>query len=120
MADVERSRTYTWEDPMISASLVPTMSGKEFLQAFLEGKIPPPPISRTLNFILAEAEEGRAVFTCTPAEYHYNPIGVVHGGLLATLLDSAMGCAIQTMLPAGTGYTTLELHTNFVRALTRD
>jgi uncharacterized protein (TIGR00369 family) len=73
-----------------------------------------------MNFGLAELEEGRAVFTVEPAEYHYNPIGVVHGGLAATLLDSAMGCAVHSTLPAGAGYTTLEVKVNFVRPLTAE
>ncbi|MGO8949973.1 MAG: PaaI family thioesterase, partial [Ktedonobacterales bacterium] len=69
---------------------------------------------------LLEVDEGRALFVVQPAEYHYNPIGVVHGGLAATLLDSAMSCAIQTTLPAGVGYTTLEIKVNFVRPITLD
>ena len=69
---------------------------------------------------IVEIDQGRAVFAADPDEYHYNPIGVVHGGLAATLLDSAMGCAVQSKLPAGTGYTTLELKTNFVRPMTRE
>ena len=73
-----------------------------------------------MNFNLAELEEGRAVFTVEPAEYHYNPIGVVHGGVAATLLDSAMGCAVHSVLPAGAGYTTLEIKVNYVRAMTSE
>ena len=69
-----------------------------------------------MGFSPVEVQEGRAVFAVKPAEYHYNPIGTVHGGLAATLLDSAMGCAVHTTLPAGAGYTTLELHVNYVRA----
>ena len=71
-----------------------------------------------LNIGLQEAEQGRVVFSVEPAEYHYNPIGMVHGGLASTLCDSAMGCAIHSTLPAGAGYTTLELKVNFVRPLT--
>ncbi len=120
MSDEKRTRTFTWEDPIAGAKLSATMSGMDYLEAMLAGKIPPPPIAVTLDFLLTEIGEGRAVFTGKPAEYHYNPIGVVHGGLIATLLDSALGCSIHTMLPPGTGYTTLELHVNFVRPLTRD
>jgi uncharacterized protein (TIGR00369 family) len=120
MTDEKRTRTTSWEDPMTGAALGATMSGIEYLQAMLAGKIPAPPIAVTMDFRLAEVSEGRAIFTGTPAEFHYNPIGVVHGGLVATLLDSALGCSIHSMLPAGTGYTTLELHVNFVRPLTRD
>ena len=90
----------------------------EFLRKVVSGELPRPPISALMNFGLAELEEGRAVFTVEPAEYHYNPIGVVHGGLAATLLDSAMGCAVHSTLPAGAGYTTLEIKVNYVRAMT--
>lgn len=120
MADENRIRTTTWEDPMTGAALGAIMSGMDYLQTMLAGKIPAPPIAVTMDFRLSEVSEGHAVFTGTPAEFHYNPIGVVHGGLIATLLDSALGCSIHSMLPAGTGYTTLELHVNFVRPLTRD
>jgi uncharacterized protein (TIGR00369 family) len=114
----ERTRTFSWEDPLISAQVAPTMSGLEFLQAMQCGELPAPPIMQLLNFGFQEAEAGRVVFHVEPAEYHYNPIGMVHGGLAATLCDTAMGCAIHSSLPAGAGYTTLELKINFVRPLT--
>jgi uncharacterized protein (TIGR00369 family) len=82
------------------------------------GELPYPPMMALMNMGVQEAEEGRVVFTVEPAEYHYNPIGTVHGGLASTLCDSAMGCAVHSMLPAGVGYTTLELKVNFVRPLT--
>jgi len=94
------------------------MSGFEFLQKIVAGELPQPPLASLMDFQIVELAEGRAVFAVDPAEYHYNPIGVVHGGLAATLLDSAMGCAVHSMLPAGTGYTTLELKVNFIRAMT--
>ena len=96
------------------------MSGAAFLRAMIGRELPPPPIAVLLGFDLEEVGEGRAVFAVEPREYHYNPIGVVHGGLAATLLDSAMGCAVHTLLPQGRAYTTLELKVNFVRALTPD
>ncbi len=114
----ERTRTFAWEDPMIGAEQEKNMSGMEYLQAMIDGKLPAPPLSRTLGFQLSEIGEGRAVFTCEPAEFHYNPIGIVHGGLAATLIDSATGVAVHTLLPAGTGYTTIELHINLIRPLT--
>lgn len=114
----ERTRTITWDDPLASAHAGLALSGMDYLQAMIDGHIPGPPIMHLLNFRLGEFSDGRASFWCEPAEYHYNPIGVVHGGLASTLLDSALGCAIHTMLPAGVGYTTLELHVNFVRPLT--
>ena len=116
----ERSRTVTWEDPVEAAARAAGLSGLEALEAIRDGEIPPPPIALLLGFEPVEVEEGRAVFAVTPGEYHYNPIGVVHGGLAATLLDSAMGCAVQTTLPAGGGYTSLEVKVNFARAMTRD
>jgi uncharacterized protein (TIGR00369 family) len=96
------------------------MDGLAFIRALMDGELPSPPIAELLGFRPVEAGEGRVVFELIPAEKHYNPIGTVHGGVAATLLDSAMSCAVQTTLPAGTGYTTLELKVNFVRALTVD
>jgi uncharacterized protein (TIGR00369 family) len=118
--DNARTRTYSWEDPRALAEAAHGLSGLEFLLKVVSGELPRPPISALMNFGLAELEEGRAVFTAEPAEYHYNPIGVVHGGLAATLLDSAMGCAVHSTLPAGAGYTTLEIKVNYVRALTAE
>jgi uncharacterized protein (TIGR00369 family) len=92
-------------------------SGLELFQAMLAGDIPAPPICKTLDFILVEAEHGRAVFQGRPGLDHYNPMGMVHGGWFATLLDSALGCAVQTILPAGKAYTTAELKVNIVRPL---
>src|SRR5687768_6906106 len=115
-----RTRTVSWEDPRPLAEAGRGSSGLEFLQKIARGELPPPPIAALLNFTLIEIGEGHAVFGVVPAEYHYNPIGVVHGGLAATLLDSAMGCAIHSMLPAGAGYTTLELKVNFIRAMTAE
>jgi uncharacterized protein (TIGR00369 family) len=116
----ERTLTVSWEDPRALAEAGRGLSGLEYLRKIVAGELPRPPISALLNFGLAELSEGQAVFTVEPAEYHYNPIGVVHGGLAATLLDSAMGCAVHTMLPAGAGYTTLEIKVNFVRAMTAE
>jgi uncharacterized protein (TIGR00369 family) len=109
-----------WEDPMALAEAGRSMAGIEFLRAMRDGKLPHPPICALLNYRLVEVEPGHAVFEATPGEQHYNPIGVVHGGLAMTLLDSAMGCAVQTQRPAGGGYTTLEAKTNLVRAVTAD
>ena len=96
------------------------MSGLEFLQKIVSGELSPPPLAALMNFDLVELREGYAVFAIDPAEYHYNPIGVVHGGVAATLLDSAMGCAVHSTLPAGAAYTTLEIKVNFVRAMTSE
>lgn len=113
-----RTRTVTWDDPRLSADAARRMAGKDFLAAMIAGEYERPPIAKVLGFTIAEVAEGFAVFTVEPAEYHYNPIGVVHGGLLATVLDSAMACAVHSTLPQGTGYTTLALNVNFVRPAT--
>ena len=116
--DTERSHTFTWQDPMIGVKAARTMSGLEYLQAMMNGDVPAAPIGALMNMQVAEVEEGRIVFAAVPQEYHYNPIGTVHGGFAATLLDSALGCAVHTMLPAGTAYTTLEIKVNYLRPLT--
>ncbi|RYX90250.1 MAG: PaaI family thioesterase [Comamonadaceae bacterium] len=92
------------------------LTGLQVMQAMLEGKLPYPHIAETLDFSLVEVGEGRAVFQGVPQLKHYNPLGTVHGGWYATLLDSALGCAVHTMMPAGRGYTTAELGVNIVRA----
>ena len=117
---MSRSRTITWEDPLEALAAAEGMSGVEFLRAIGEGRIPRPPMAELMGFEGVEVEEGRAVFAVVPQEFHYNPIGVVHGGLAMTLLDSAMGCAVQTTLPRGSGYTTLEAKVNFARPITGD
>ncbi|WP_017758116.1 PaaI family thioesterase [Pseudacidovorax intermedius] len=93
-------------------------SGLEVMQAMLAGELPYAEIARTLDFVLIEAEAGRAVFQGQPQTQHLNPLGTVHGGWFATLLDSALGCAVHTSLPAGRSYTTAELGINMVRAIT--
>ncbi|MBE2182349.1 MAG: PaaI family thioesterase [Anaerolineae bacterium] len=118
--DSLRERTFTWTDPLATFAEGRQLSGLDYLHALLRGELPKPPISEALDFTLASIEKGRAVFECVPQEFHYNPIGIVHGGLAATLLDSALGCAVQTMLPAGISYATVELHVNLVRAITRE
>ncbi|HYE15640.1 MAG TPA: PaaI family thioesterase [Pyrinomonadaceae bacterium] len=116
--NIERTLTLRWEDPQALAEAGRGLPGLEYLRRIAAGELPRPPIGALLNFALVEVNEGRAVFAAEPAECHYNPIGVVHGGLAATLLDSAMGCAVHSALPAGAGYTTLEIKVNFVRAMT--
>ncbi len=113
----DRSLTVTWDDPSAAAAAGRSLAGLDYLRAIAAGELPAPPIARLLGFEFDAVEAGRARFGVVPGEQHYNPIGVVHGGLAATLLDSAMGCAVHSTLPAGTGYTTLELKVNFVRAI---
>src|SRR3990172_5796059 len=115
---MKRSLTVTWEAPLAAHSAGRTLSGLAYMQEIIAGRIPVPPIMRLLGYRLAQVGEGLAVFECEPGEQHYNPIGVVHGGLARTLLHSAMGCCVHTRLPAGTGYTTLEAKVNLVRAST--
>ncbi|CAL9657822.1 PaaI family thioesterase [Streptomyces sp. NPDC058947] len=117
---MRRSRTFDWEDPRVSAGAVARHSGLAFLREILDGRLPAPPIARALGFTLEEAEHGRAVFALVPGEEHYNPIGSVHGGVYATLLDSAAGCAVQSALPLGTAYTSIDLNVKFLRPVTVD
>jgi uncharacterized protein (TIGR00369 family) len=115
-----RSRTITWHDPLERLSVAAGMSGMEFLTAIIEGTYPPPPIAATLGFTITKISEGKATFAGEPDESVYNPIGVVHGGYAMTMLDSAMACAVQTLLGPGERYTSLETKVNFVRAITLD
>lgn len=92
-------------------------SGLETMRAMLRGEIPYPPMAKTLRFQLVEVDEGRAVFQGAPHAEHLNPMGGVHGGWYATVLDSALGCAVHTMMPPGRAYTTAELNVNLVRAI---
>ena len=114
-ATPERSRTYSWSDPVTLAAAAAQRAGLEFLAAMGSGALPTPPIMSTLGITGMEVERGRVAFGLEPAEWHYNPIGTVHGGVLATLLDSATGCAVHSTLPAGTGYTSLDLSVRFLR-----
>lgn len=118
--DISRTRTLVWQDPVATAAAGAEMSGIEYMQAIVAGEVPPPPIAVTMRMRPFELGEGRVVFEGEPGEEHYNPIGVVHGGYAATLLDSALGCAVHTTLPAGVGYTSLGLEAKYVRPITRD
>jgi uncharacterized protein (TIGR00369 family) len=112
-----RTRTHSWPDPAPSQQAMTRLSGLELLAAMAAGELPPPPLMSTLGFTLETFEHGRVAFGMVPAEFHHNPLGTVHGGVLATLLDSAAGCAVHSTLPAGTGYTSLDLSVRFVRPL---
>jgi len=117
---MDRSMIVSWEDPGELGEQARAMPGLAFLEAIRDEELPPAPIQRLLDFALTDVEEGRVVFTAEPGEQHCNPIGVVHGGLAATLLDSAMGASVHSTLPEGQGYTTLETKFNLVRAITVD
>lgn len=97
-----------------------SLDGLSFLQGIVDGTFPAPPIAQTLGFDLVHVEKGKAIFEGMPEFRHYNPIGVVHGGMAMTLMDSCMACAIQTTLAKGELYTTLEIKVNLVRAITKD
>jgi uncharacterized protein (TIGR00369 family) len=116
----DRSRTFTWSDPLATASAARALSGLEAIRAIAAGELPPPPIAELLGMDITHVEPGHVVFALEPAEWMYNPIGSVHGGIAATILDSSLGCAIHTTLAAGVGYATSDLQVRFVRALSAD
>jgi uncharacterized protein (TIGR00369 family) len=117
---VARSRTVTWHDPMVNASAATSLNGLEFLYAVRYGALPRPPIAQLMGFTLVEVAPGLAAFECTPDESVYNPIGVVHGGLVCTMADSAAGCAVQTSLEAGVAYTSIDINVTYLRPVTKD
>ena len=101
----------------VSRETLKTVQGLDLLQGMIDGRYPGPPIAELLDFGVTELGPGRAVFTGRPSRRHYNPSGTVHGGYAATLLDSAMGCAVHTLVPKGQGFTTLEIKINYVRPM---
>lgn len=118
MSDQIRERNITWEDPMKGASHALNLSGLAYFEKIKNGELPLPPLLTALDFHAQEVEKGKAVFSFVPQEFHYNAIGTVHGGVISAILDTAMGCTLHSLLPAGTGYTTLELKVNFLKAVT--
>jgi uncharacterized protein (TIGR00369 family) len=112
-----RTRTVSWTDPSRGRFLLRGRDGLERLRAIARGEAPPPPALALLGMELDEVERGRVVFSLVADEIHENPMGTMHGGVIATLVDSAMGCAVSSMLPADAGFTTLELKTNYVRPI---
>ena len=110
-----RTKTIGWYDPSVSATAAMTLSGREFLEAIVDGKVPPPPFAALTGAELVSVGDGIAVFRCEPDESTYNPLGLVHGGVLCTLLDSAAGCAVHTQLPAGVGFSSIEIKVSFLR-----
>ncbi|HET6505696.1 MAG TPA: PaaI family thioesterase [Baekduia sp.] len=113
--DAARRRTVTWEDPAPIVAAAADRTGLELMRAIASGALPAPPIARLLGFDIDRVDDGNVVFSMEPIEAHQNPLGTVHGGIVTTLLDSAMGCAVHTTLPRGGMYTTLELKVNFLR-----
>ncbi|MEV4900861.1 PaaI family thioesterase [Citricoccus sp. NPDC055426] len=115
-----RETVVRWEDTAEAMAALPELAGLEFLRRMISGDLPGPPISGHVRMDLVAAEEGRVVFRCEPDESHYNPIGAVHGGLMCTVLDSALGCAAHSTLPAGMGYTSIDLTVNYLRPVRAD
>lgn len=115
---MSRSLTVSWQDPLQMAQAARAMAGIDFLRGVRDGTIQAAPIQELVGMKLVEVDPGRAVWEVVPAEQHYNPIGTVHAGIAATLLDSAMACAVHSTIPLGKGYTTLEFKINMVRAVT--
>jgi len=114
------SRTYGWADPRQTAEASQTMAGIDFLRAMMNGQLAQCAYQQTMDYDLVEVGNGRVVFAGKAAEYMLNPLGSVHGGYYAGMLDSALGCAIHSRLPAGQTYTTLEFKLNMVRAIPTD
>jgi uncharacterized protein (TIGR00369 family) len=117
-ADRLRERTYRWQDPSPIFSSLGSAPGIDLLKTMEAGELPSPPIMHTLGLAGFGAEVGTASFRLMPQEFHYNPLGSVHGGVIAMLLDSAAGCAVHSVLPAGEGYTSIDLVTKYVRPVT--
>ena len=115
-----RTRTYSWADPSVTLAALPGLPGIELLSALGRGELPLPPLMKTLGIEPVEVGEGWISFAMTPHEMHYNPLGTVHGGVIAALLDSATGCAVHSLLPAGVGYTSLDLTVKYLRPVTAD
>lgn len=113
-----RSRTYQWSDPSDAAEKAKSLSGIEHLQAINADELPLPPLSHTLGFGKCQVKPGEVIFPFEPQEYHFNFIKIVHGGVISAILDTAMGCALQSTLPQGAGFVTLELKVNFIKAVT--
>jgi uncharacterized protein (TIGR00369 family) len=116
----ERTRTVAWHDPAEVATRGRELAGIDYLRAIASGELPPPPIGLLIGMAPVSVEPGRVAFELEPGEHLYNPIGLVHGGALATLLDSVAGCAVHSTLPAGVGYATTSLSLSFVRAVRAD
>jgi uncharacterized protein (TIGR00369 family) len=115
---MNRTRTVTWQDPSLGNAAATTLTGLEYLRAMSRGDAPPPPLALLMGFQLDEIEEGSVKMSVVPAEFHYNPRGVAHGGLAATLFDSALGCAVQSLLPPAYAAPTQQIQTNFIRPIT--
>lgn len=115
-----REKTIAWHDVDEALAAMPTLAGLEYLQKMASGELPAAPIAAHMEMDLIDVQHGLVTFTCQPDDSHYNPIGMVHGGLVCTVLDSALGCATHSTLPAGLGYTSIEIKVNYLRPVTSD
>jgi uncharacterized protein (TIGR00369 family) len=115
-----RRKVVSWYDPAISAEAALALPGREFLESLADGRLPRPPFAALVGARLRSVGEGEVVFRCTPDESTYNPGGIVHGGLLCMLLDSACGCAVQSLLPGGVAISSIEIKVSFMSALRSD
>jgi uncharacterized protein (TIGR00369 family) len=114
----ERTRTFGWTDPTVHAGMIGRQSGLELLQAMARGDFPAPPIMHLIDVASLEVAEGSVTVRLDPQEFHYNPLGTMHGGVISTLLDTAAACSVHSTLPAGIGYTSLDLSVKFLRPVT--
>src|SRR6266446_8458550 len=115
-----RSRAITWHDPQRTMIAGATMRGIERLQAIRDGRLPPPPMAAVFGFVITDIDVGRVGFECTPDESASNGLGVVHGGLVCTLADTVVGCAVQTTLEPGATFTSIDLNVSYLRPVTTD
>ncbi|MCO8276917.1 PaaI family thioesterase [Actinoplanes sp. TRM 88003] len=118
MTQTQRSRTFSWTDPSLHADLVGRRTGLELLQGMGDGSLPAPPIMQLIDLASLKAEFGSVTLELDPQEFHYNPLGSMHGGVISTLLDTAAACSVHSTLPAGVGYTSLDLNVKFLRPIT--
>jgi uncharacterized protein (TIGR00369 family) len=114
----ERHLEVTWNDPTKPLAIVQTMRGVDYLRAIASGAVPPPPIATLLGMDVDSVEEGTVTFGLVPHESHYNPIGVVHGGIVCTMLDTVLGCAVHSTLEPGWAYTSVDLNVTYLRPIT--
>jgi len=118
---MERTKTISWGDPKKNKrDAVVSISGLDYLKAIKDGKISPPPVANLVGYKISEVDDGYAAFELVPAEYHYNPFATVHGGVLSTLLDTAMTASVLSTLPQGFSCTTIEIKVNFVKPVSVD
>jgi uncharacterized protein (TIGR00369 family) len=118
MTQTQRSRTFSWTDPALHADLIGRRTGLELLQGMADGSLPSPPIMELIDLATLQAEFGSVTVQLDPQEFHYNPLGTMHGGVISTLLDTAAACSVHSTLPAGVGYTSLDLNVKFLRPIT--